>query len=115
MSRHFLPCKNPKTAWSWRTSNAAQPLLCRRDCKAGHRPPNPAFWWVDGLGAEVKWSFEELGKLSRKAANVLRGVCGLQPGDRMMLVFPRLPEWWLVSVACMRTGDQLGHLQSCLG
>nr|XP_045377156.1 acyl-coenzyme A synthetase ACSM5, mitochondrial isoform X5 [Camelus bactrianus] len=72
--------------------------------KAGHRPPIPAFWWVDGMGAEVKWSFEELGEQSRKAANVLGGVCGLQPGDRVMLVLPRLPEWWLVSVACMRTG-----------
>lgn len=57
------------------------------------------------MGAEVKWSFEELGVQSRKAANVLGGVCGLQPGDRMMLVLPRLPEWWLVSVACMRTGQ----------
>ncbi|XP_023080799.1 acyl-coenzyme A synthetase ACSM5, mitochondrial isoform X1 [Piliocolobus tephrosceles] len=72
--------------------------------EAGHRPPNPAFWWVNGTGAEIKWSFEELGKQSRKAANVLGGTCGLQPGDRMMLVLPRLPEWWLVSVACMRTG-----------
>ncbi|XP_070940305.1 acyl-coenzyme A synthetase ACSM5, mitochondrial isoform X2 [Macaca nemestrina] len=72
--------------------------------EAGHRPPNPAFWWVNGTGAEIKWSFEELGKQSRKAANVLGGACGLQPGDRMMLVLPRLPEWWLVSVACMRTG-----------
>ncbi|XP_073916083.1 acyl-coenzyme A synthetase ACSM5, mitochondrial isoform X2 [Castor canadensis] len=72
--------------------------------KDGHRPLNPAFWWVDGTGAEVKWSFEELGEQSRKAANVLGGACGLQPGDRMMLVLPRLPEWWLISVACMRTG-----------
>ncbi|XP_039715891.1 acyl-coenzyme A synthetase ACSM5, mitochondrial-like isoform X4 [Pteropus medius] len=72
--------------------------------KAGHRPPIPAFWWVNGKGAEVKWSFEELGKQSRKAANVLVGVCGLQPGDRMMLVLPRIPEWWLVNIACMRTG-----------
>uniref|UniRef100_A0A8C5VF49 medium-chain acyl-CoA ligase n=1 Tax=Microcebus murinus TaxID=30608 RepID=A0A8C5VF49_MICMU len=72
--------------------------------KAGHRPPNPAFWWVSGTGAEVKWSFEELGKQSRKAANVLSRACGLQPGDRMLLVLPRLPEWWLVNVACMRTG-----------
>uniref|UniRef100_A0A2K6V644 medium-chain acyl-CoA ligase n=1 Tax=Saimiri boliviensis boliviensis TaxID=39432 RepID=A0A2K6V644_SAIBB len=72
--------------------------------EAGHRPPNPAFWWVNGTGAEVKWSFQELGKQSRKAANVLGGACGLQPGDRMMLVLPRIPEWWLVSVACMRTG-----------
>ncbi|KAM4812583.1 acyl-coenzyme A synthetase ACSM5, mitochondrial [Urocitellus parryii] len=72
--------------------------------KAGHRPPNPAFWWVDGKGKEVKWSFEELGHWSRKAANILASTCGLQPGDRMMLVLPRLPEWWLASVACMRTG-----------
>uniref|UniRef100_A0A8C4M5G4 medium-chain acyl-CoA ligase n=1 Tax=Equus asinus asinus TaxID=83772 RepID=A0A8C4M5G4_EQUAS len=80
------------------------PLPVPQKIVAGHRPPNPAFWWVDGMGAEVKWSFEELGVQSRKAANVLGGVCGLQPGDRMMLVLPRLPEWWLVSVACMRTG-----------
>ncbi|XP_041522375.1 acyl-coenzyme A synthetase ACSM5, mitochondrial isoform X2 [Microtus oregoni] len=72
--------------------------------KVGQRPPNPAFWWVNGSGAEVKWTFEELGKQSRKAANVLEGVCGLKPGDRMMLVLPRLPDWWLISVACMRTG-----------
>ncbi|XP_023560174.1 acyl-coenzyme A synthetase ACSM5, mitochondrial isoform X2 [Octodon degus] len=72
--------------------------------KAGDRPSGPAFWWVDGKGAEVKWSYEELGKQSRKAANVLGDACGLQPGDRIMLVLPRLPEWWLVSVACMRTG-----------
>ncbi|KAM5199156.1 acyl-coenzyme A synthetase ACSM5, mitochondrial isoform 3-T3 [Hipposideros larvatus] len=72
--------------------------------KAGHRPPNPAFWWVSGNGAEVKWSFEELGTQSRKAANVLGGACGLHPGDRLLLVLPRVPEWWLVSVACMRAG-----------
>ncbi|XP_019324303.2 acyl-coenzyme A synthetase ACSM5, mitochondrial isoform X3 [Panthera pardus] len=72
--------------------------------KAGHRPPIPAFWWVNGAGAEVKWNFEQLGQQSRRAANVLRDTCSLQPGDRMMLVLPRLPEWWLVSVACIRTG-----------
>ena len=73
--------------------------------QVGQRPPNPAFWWVNGSGAEVKWTFEELGKQSRKAANVLEGVGGLKPGDRMMLVLPRLPDWWLISVACMRTGQ----------
>ncbi|XP_024600386.1 acyl-coenzyme A synthetase ACSM5, mitochondrial, partial [Neophocaena asiaeorientalis asiaeorientalis] len=72
--------------------------------RAGHRPPIPAFWWVNGMGAEVKGSFEELGGQSRKAANVLGGMCGLQPGDRMLLLLPQLPERGLVSVACMRTG-----------
>uniref|UniRef100_A0A663N5S7 medium-chain acyl-CoA ligase n=1 Tax=Athene cunicularia TaxID=194338 RepID=A0A663N5S7_ATHCN len=72
--------------------------------KAGKRSSNPAFWWVDGKGEEVKWSFEELAFLSRKAANVLTKVCGLQKGDRIVVILPRIPEWWLVNVACMRAG-----------
>lgn len=55
----------------------------------------------------MKWSFEELGSLSRKAANVLSGACGLQPGDRVIAVLPRVPEWWLLNVACMRAGQSL--------
>ncbi|NXN93456.1 ACSM3 synthetase, partial [Rhinopomastus cyanomelas] len=72
--------------------------------KAGKRPPNPALWWVNGDGEEVKWTFEELGLQSRKVANVLTGVCGLRKGDRAMVILPRVPEWWLLSVACMRAG-----------
>ncbi|XP_046783775.1 acyl-coenzyme A synthetase ACSM4, mitochondrial isoform X2 [Gallus gallus] len=72
--------------------------------KAGKRPTNSAFWWISGNGEEVKWSFEELGFLSRKVANVLTKVCGLQKGDRVILVLPRIPEWWLVNVACIRAG-----------
>ncbi|NXS23315.1 ACSM3 synthetase, partial [Mystacornis crossleyi] len=51
-----------------------------------------------------KWSFEELGFLSRKVANVLTKECGLQKGDRLILILPRIPEWWLVKVACIRAG-----------
>ncbi|NXU57696.1 ACSM4 synthetase, partial [Turnix velox] len=67
-------------------------------------PSNPAFWWINGKGGETKWSFEELGFLSQKVANVLSGPCGLQKGDRLLVILPRLPEWWLLNVACMRTG-----------
>ncbi|XP_014792146.1 PREDICTED: acyl-coenzyme A synthetase ACSM3, mitochondrial-like isoform X2 [Calidris pugnax] len=72
--------------------------------KNGRRPANPAFWWVNEEGEEMKWSFEELGFLSRKAANVLTEACGLQRGDRVIAILPRIPEWWLLNVACMRTG-----------
>lgn len=70
----------------------------------GRKPANPAFWWVSDEGEEVKWSFEELGSLSRKAANVLLEACALQRGDRVIAVLPRVPEWWLLNVACMRAG-----------
>ncbi|XP_038619726.1 acyl-coenzyme A synthetase ACSM3, mitochondrial isoform X2 [Tachyglossus aculeatus] len=73
--------------------------------KAGKRPCNPAFWWINGSGDEVKWSFEELGSQSKKVANVLSQVCGLQKGDRVLLILPRIPEWWLVNIGCMRTGS----------
>ncbi|XP_019505454.1 PREDICTED: acyl-coenzyme A synthetase ACSM4, mitochondrial-like isoform X1 [Hipposideros armiger] len=72
--------------------------------KKGERPAIPALWWVSGTGDEVKWSFEELGSWSRKAANVLTQPCGLKRGDRVAIILPRIPEWWLVSVACIRTG-----------
>nr|XP_006123197.1 acyl-coenzyme A synthetase ACSM4, mitochondrial-like [Pelodiscus sinensis] len=75
--------------------------------KDGKRPSNPAFWWVSGEGNEVRWSFEELGFHSKKVANVLSEICGLQKGDRIMLILPKIPEWWLVNVACMRTGIAL--------
>ncbi|XP_039328107.1 acyl-coenzyme A synthetase ACSM4, mitochondrial isoform X2 [Saimiri boliviensis] len=72
--------------------------------KTGERPVNPALWWVNDKGDEVKWSFRELSSLSRKAANVLTKPCGLQRGDRVALILPRVPEWWLLNVACIRTG-----------
>ncbi|XP_067318602.1 acyl-coenzyme A synthetase ACSM4, mitochondrial-like [Anolis sagrei] len=72
--------------------------------KDGKRPSNPALWWINGRGGEVRWSFEELGLLSRKLANVLSDRCGLQKGDRVLAILPRIPEWWLVTVACIRTG-----------
>lgn len=72
--------------------------------KTGERPANPALWWVNSQGNEVKWSFRELGSLSRKAANVLTKSCGLERGDRVAMILPRIPEWWLLNVACMRTG-----------
>ncbi|NWI70777.1 ACSM3 synthetase, partial [Todus mexicanus] len=70
----------------------------------GKRSSNPAFWWVNEEGEEVKWSFEELGFLSRKAANILSEACGLQRGDKVIAVLPRIPEWWILTVACIRSG-----------
>ncbi|XP_004855893.1 acyl-coenzyme A synthetase ACSM2A, mitochondrial [Heterocephalus glaber] len=72
--------------------------------KAGKRPPGPALWWVNGKGDEVKWTFRELSEMSQQAANVLLGPCSLQRGDRVAVVLPQVPEWWLVTLGCMRAG-----------
>ncbi|XP_074063224.1 acyl-coenzyme A synthetase ACSM1, mitochondrial-like isoform X2 [Macrotis lagotis] len=72
--------------------------------KEGKRDPLPALWWVNDKGNEVKWNFQELGDLTRQAANVLTNTCGLQRGDRLIMILPRVPEVWLLTVACMRAG-----------
>ncbi|KAH1184020.1 hypothetical protein KIL84_014636, partial [Mauremys mutica] len=73
--------------------------------KNGERDSSiPALWWVGDQGNEVRWSFEELGFLSRKAANVLSDACGLKKGDRVIVMLPRIPEWWSITVGCIRTG-----------
>ncbi|XP_076797865.1 acyl-coenzyme A synthetase ACSM1, mitochondrial isoform X3 [Arvicanthis niloticus] len=70
----------------------------------GKRGPSPALWWVNGQGEEIKWSFRKLRDLTCRTANVFEQICGLQQGDRLALVLPRVPEWWLVTVGCIRTG-----------
>lgn len=46
-----------------------------------------------------------MGDLTRRVANVFTQTCGLQQGDHLALMLPRVPEWWLVAVGCMRTGQ----------
>ncbi|XP_040212790.1 acyl-coenzyme A synthetase ACSM3, mitochondrial isoform X2 [Rana temporaria] len=72
--------------------------------KDGTKKPNHALWLIDGTGKEIQWSFEELGFHSRKVANILSDACDLKPGDRVIVILPRLPEWWLLNVACLRAG-----------
>ncbi|XP_012591541.1 acyl-coenzyme A synthetase ACSM2B, mitochondrial-like isoform X1 [Microcebus murinus] len=71
---------------------------------AGKRPPGPALWWVSDRGEEVKWNYRELSEISRQAANVLLGPCGLRRGDCVAVVLPRVPQWWLATLGCMRAG-----------
>ncbi|XP_061455753.1 acyl-coenzyme A synthetase ACSM3, mitochondrial-like isoform X2 [Rhineura floridana] len=72
--------------------------------KEGKRPSNPALWWISDKNEEVRWSFEEVAHLSRKAANVFSEVCNLQKGDRIIIMLPRVPEWWLITMGCIRAG-----------
>ncbi|KAJ7376475.1 acyl-CoA synthetase medium-chain member 4 [Desmophyllum pertusum] len=65
---------------------------------------HPALWWVDGEGKEVKWSFQDLSSNSKRAANVLRTAANITPGDKVMVLVHRIPEYWLMQVACLRTG-----------
>ncbi|WAQ95418.1 ACSM3-like protein [Mya arenaria] len=56
--------------------------------KAGLRGDNPALWWINDKGQELKWSYQEVAYQSKLVANVLMGPCGLKPNDIVIVVLP---------------------------
>ncbi|XP_066291203.1 acyl-coenzyme A synthetase ACSM3, mitochondrial-like isoform X2 [Branchiostoma lanceolatum] len=72
--------------------------------KTKERADNPALWWIDDHGNQLQWNFQQLAEYSKKVANLLQTSCGLRHGDRAVVILPRVPEWWLVNIACVRAG-----------
>ena len=62
-----------------------------------------AMIWVDQQGVEKKYSFRDLKNLSNGAANILLKY-GIKRGDRVMLMLPRIPEWWIFVIALIKLG-----------
>ncbi|KAH9492515.1 Acyl-coenzyme A synthetase acsm3, mitochondrial [Bulinus truncatus] len=64
---------------------------------------NPAFWWLDEkTEKEIKLSFQQLSALSQRTANALSGGCGLKRQDKVIVILPKIPEWWIIFLACIR-------------
>ncbi len=66
-------------------------------------PQRRALWWIDDDGNERQWTFAELARESRKVADGLAGL-GVRRGDVVLVILPRVIEWWLSSLACLRLG-----------
>ena len=62
-----------------------------------------AMIWVDQEGNEKKYTFRDLRYLSNGAANILIKY-GIKKGDRVMLMLPRVPEWWIFVIALIKLG-----------
>jgi acyl-coenzyme A synthetase/AMP-(fatty) acid ligase len=71
---------------------------------AQERPDAPALWCVNAVtGAEQRFSFKELAVLSCQAASLLRS-SGIRRGDRVLLMLPRVPQWWIAMLGLIRVG-----------
>ena len=71
---------------------------------AHERPDAPALWCVHAsTGAEQRFSFRELAALSCQAAALLRS-SGVRRGDRVLIMLPRVPQWWIVMLGLIRLG-----------
>lgn len=71
---------------------------------AADRPGACALWWVSGdRGRERRISFAELRKSSCRAAAMFRS-SGIKPGEPVLLMLPRVPEWWIAMLGLIRLG-----------
>ena len=71
---------------------------------ARSRPEAPALWWVGAHDdGERRFTFRELQGLSLQAAYMFRQA-GLGRGERVLLMLPRLPEWWVAMLGLIRLG-----------
>ncbi|HNX18205.1 MAG TPA: AMP-binding protein [Methanoregula sp.] len=62
-----------------------------------------AMIWTNQAGEEKKYSFLDMSNLSNQAANVLLKY-GINKGDRVLIMLPRIPEWWIFMVALIKLG-----------
>ncbi len=62
-----------------------------------------AMIWTDQEGNERKYTFFDLMRLSNQAVNICIKY-GIKKGDRVMLMLPRTPEWWIFTIALIKLG-----------
>ena len=67
-----------------------------------------AFHHVSESKGTTKWNFQELSQDSKISAS---GLLSLDPIKRSLIILPRIPEWWILNIAAMRTGMIL-HIET---
>lgn len=71
---------------------------------ADEKPDNLALWWVsEDRSQELRYTFDELRDLSRRAAKAFQK-SGIRPGDPVIVMLPRVSEWWIAMLGLTRLG-----------
>ncbi len=73
------------------------------EAKDNHRP---ALWVVEEDGREQKISFADMASRSNQVAQYLQQ-CGVERGDRVLLMLPNRVELWEIMLACIKLGAVL--------
>jgi len=70
---------------------------------AKKEPDKLALMWCDDHGGERKFTFDELSKLSNRAANYFLSL-GIKKGDVVMCVLRQRYEYWITAIALCKLG-----------
>jgi len=62
-----------------------------------------AMIWVNQEGREEKFTFWDLMRLSNQIVNIMIKY-GVNKGDRVLIMLPRVPEWWTFTLALIKRG-----------
>jgi acetyl-CoA synthetase len=73
------------------------------DAWAAKKPDKTALLWVNQQGEEKRYSFSDMKLRSDLAARLLHD-SGISKGDRVFVMLPRIPEWWILIVALIKLG-----------
>ncbi len=66
-------------------------------------PDHLAMICLDAEGRERRFTFRDVSEQSNRLANALNRL-GVRKGDRVLVALPRIPEWQLTMVACLKCG-----------
>jgi acyl-coenzyme A synthetase/AMP-(fatty) acid ligase len=72
----------------------------------GHWAENPAklaMLWIGPDGREERYSFVHFDEQSSRVAHAFEKL-GIQKGDRVLVMLPRVPEWWETNLGLMKLG-----------
>jgi acetyl-CoA synthetase/medium-chain acyl-CoA synthetase len=71
---------------------------------ARRRPHDLGLWCVDESGTrEERLAFAEIASQLRRAAHFFHTL-GIQRGDRVLVILPRVPQWWIAMLGLIRLG-----------
>ena len=73
------------------------------DAWAAQETKKPALLWVNQQGETRRYSFLDMKIESDRAACFLQDN-GISRGDRVFIMLPRIPEWWVLIVALIKLG-----------
>ena len=93
-----------RETFSLRVPERFNPVLAIVEPWAAEDPNAPAVLSLDGAGGLVSCqTIAELAAETRKAARALLDA-GVEKGDRVFVMLPRVPEWYAAMLGCMRIG-----------
>ena len=71
---------------------------------AERSPHAPALWCVDESGVhEQRFTFAQLADQFRRAAHFFHTL-GVRRGDRVLVMLPRVPQWWIAMLGLTKLG-----------